>query len=207
MMQKHSAHPTNIQRYYKIHSKVYDATRWSFLFGRQSILSVLPDLRPRPHILEIGCGTGKNIQYLEYLFPDATIIGIDISLEMLEKARQKTGNSKQVKLIQRRYGYGETSQEPFDLILLSYSMTMIGENTDEILQQVQEDLSPNGYVAVVDFHSTPFRWFRRWMSKNHVEIDGTNLSLLRKYFSEEQASVQRAYLGFWKYFTFLGKRI
>ena len=207
MIQKYSAHLTNIQRYYKFHSIIYDTTRWSFLFGRQRILSDLPDLRPRPRILEIGCGTGMNIQYLEYLFPDATIVGMDISHDMLDKARQKTGDSKQVKLIQCRYGHGETAQKPFDLILLSYSMTMIGESTDDILQQVHEDLSPNGYVGVVDFHSTPFRWFRRWMSKNHVEIDGTNLSLLRKYFSEEQVSVQRAYFGLWKYFIFLGKRI
>lgn len=207
MLQKYSTHHTNIQRYYKVHSKVYDVTRWSFLFGRQRILSDLPDLKPRPRILEVGCGTGKNIPFLEYLYPDATIVGMDISGDMLEKAKKKTGDSEQVNLIQRRYGDRETAQKPFDLILLSYSLTMIGDSTDNILQQIHEDLSTDGYVGVVDFHSTPFRWFRRWMSKNHVAIDGTVLPLLRKYFSEEQASVHNAYLGFWKYFTFLGKRI
>lgn len=207
MLHKYSAHRARIQNYYRFHSKIYDATRWSFLFGRRRLLSELPDLRPRPRILEIGCGTGKNIEFLEYLYPDATIIGMDISKEMLEKAGQKSGKSEQVSLVHRRYGHEETEEKPFDLILLSYSLTMIGDSTEKILQQVHEDLNPDGYVGVVDFHSTPFHWFRWWMSKNHVEIDGTMLPLLMKYFTEDKASVHRAYLGFWKYFLFVGKRI
>lgn len=205
-MNDQTAHRLKLQRYYRYHSSIYDATRWSFLFGRRRFLSNLPELISRPRILEIGCGTGKNLQLLELLYPDATITGVDLSGDMLEKASQKVGRSEELNLVQFRYGTGDPGWDPFDLIVLSYSLTMIGGNIDKVLQQVHEDLNPNGYIAVVDFHSTPFKWFRRWMSHNHVSMDGTILPMLKKYFAEEKASVSNAYLGFWKYFTFLGRR-
>lgn len=206
MIELNASHRIKLQRYYKFHSGIYDATRWSFLFGRQKLLWELPELPPRPRILEIGCGTGKNIQILEYLYPDATIVGIDLSEDMLKKARLKSECSKRVSLINCRYGADKQDLEAFDLVLLSYSLTMIGDQIEKILQQIHEDLKPTGFIAAVDFHNTPFNWFRRWMAANHVEINGTLLSLLLKYFEEEKYSIQKAYLGFWKYFTFLGKR-
>lgn len=196
---------TKVENYYKYHSRIYDATRWSFLFGRRQILTMLPDLPASPRILEVGCGTGKNIELLEYLFPDAEIYGIDLSSEMLHEAEQKTGGSKQVTLLKGRYGTERFGLEPFDLILLSYSLTMTGDNTETVLQQVLEDLKIDGTIAVVDFHYSPFRWFRRWMGKNHVRMNGQLLPLLKKYFAAESSSVSKAYMGFWKYFTFLGR--
>lgn len=205
-MQDQTAHSIKLQRYYKYHSTIYDATRWSFLFGRQKFLSSLPELMSQPRILEIGCGTGNNLQLLEYFYPDASITGVDLSEDMLEKASRKVGNSKELNLMQFRYGSEGPDWDPFDLVVLSYSLTMIGENIDTILQHVHEDLNPNGYIAVIDFHDTPFKWFRRWMWHNHVSMDGTILPMLKKYFTEEKVSLNKAYFGFWKYFTFLGKR-
>lgn len=199
-------HEVRVENYYRFHSRIYDATRWSFLFGRQKLLSKLPDLPQYPHILEVGCGTGKNIQLLEYLFPDAKIYGIDLSGAMLRKARQKTNGAGQITLINKRYGSEKVDLEPFDLILLSYSLTMTGDQTDTVLQQIYEDLKPKGYVAVVDFHSTPFSWFQSWMQSNHVMMNGQLLPLLNKYYASTYSSVHNAYLGLWQYFTFLGKR-
>lgn len=195
-----------LQSYYRLHSKVYDATRWSFLFGRESLLNRLPDLPPRPRILEIGCGTGRNIEYLQYLFPDAHIYGVDLSAEMLKKAHRKINDSRQVTLMHSRYGSEPLDTEAFDLILLSYSLTMTGDRTEAILQQIYDDLKAHGHIAVVDFHYSPFRWFRRWMKKNHVVMDGSLLSLLHKYFHPKSSTVHDAYLGLWSYLEFIGKR-
>lgn len=194
-----------VENYYRYHAGIYDATRWSFLFGRQQILQDLPDLPASPRILEVGCGTGKNIQLLEYLFPDSMIYGIDLSKAMLKKARKKV-DSRQVTLINQPYGTKDLEVEPFDLILFSYSLSMVGDDIDQILQQVYEDLKPKGVIAVVDFYDTPFRWFQTWMKNNHVAINGRLMVLLKKYFSESNSSTHKAYLGLWQYFTFLGKR-
>jgi len=195
-----------LQDYYKLHSPVYDATRWSFLFGRRKLLGILPDLPPNPRILEIGCGTGTNIAALEYSFPDARIIGIDLSADMLQKADQKVGSSPHVQFLNEKYEPGQLQLEPFNLIVLSYSLTMMGENIESILQQTANDLSHNGYIAVVDFHSTPFNWFKNWMKANHVKLDGSLLPLLKKYYTPLQYSVHSAYLGLWSYFLYLGQQ-
>lgn len=48
------------------------------------------DLQPGAQVLDLGCGTGLNFRHLiERIGPTGTIIGIDRSAEMLERARQK----------------------------------------------------------------------------------------------------------------------
>lgn len=200
-----SSHIKKVERYYKFHSRIYDATRWSFLFGRKQLLSELPELSANPRILEVGCGTGKNIEILEYLFPDAEINGIDLSKDMLKKAGLKTRESNQVTFINHHYGTDGLELKPFDLILLSYSLTMTGNGTETVLQRVHEDLKPDGKIAVVDFHDSPYNWFRRWMGNNHVAVNGQLLPLLKKYFAADDISISKAYLGLWEYFTFIGR--
>lgn len=199
-------HDTKVEGYYKFQSRIYDATRWGFLFGRQQILNKIPDLPTNPRILEVGCGTGKNIGLMEYLFPDAKIYGIDLSRAMLQKARQKTGDTTKITLINKSYGSEQIELKPFDLILFSYSLTMAGEKTCAILQQAYEDLKPNGHIAVADFLSTPSTFFQAWMKRNHVNIDGSLLPLLNKYFIQKYSSINPAYFGLWNYFMFWGKR-
>ena len=43
----------------------------------------LHNLEPK-RILELGCGSGRNLDYLQNSFPDAEIIGVDINLGALE---------------------------------------------------------------------------------------------------------------------------
>ena len=47
-----------LQGYYALHSKIYDATRWSFLFGRERILQHVAAIDHPKRILEVGCGWG-----------------------------------------------------------------------------------------------------------------------------------------------------
>jgi S-adenosylmethionine-diacylgycerolhomoserine-N-methlytransferase len=181
-------------------------TRWSFLFGRRKLLDSLPSLPTQPRVLEVGCGTGTNIKHLELLFPDAKIYGVDLSHDMLQKASDKIEQSEQVTLVSGRYGSEDLEFDPFDLILLSYTLTMTGDQVESILQTVANDLKPEGYIAVVDFHTTSFNWFKRWMKANHVNLNGHLLPLLKKYFRPSSVKVKKAYLGLWSYFRFIGQR-
>jgi S-adenosylmethionine-diacylgycerolhomoserine-N-methlytransferase len=45
--------------YYAWQSRIYDATRWAFLFGRDALLDDL-QLKPGNTVVEVGCGTGRN---------------------------------------------------------------------------------------------------------------------------------------------------
>src|SRR4051812_29192202 len=98
-------HDPGIEGYYRLHAQIYDATRWSFLFGRNAILTRARGAQPRPtRILEVGCGTGRNLRQLARLFPRAQLTGVDLSAAMLAIAqRQTAAYGPRINLLQRAY--------------------------------------------------------------------------------------------------------
>jgi SAM-dependent methyltransferase len=50
--------------------------------------------KPVKRILEFGCGIGRNIRHLETFYPDAEIIGTDVSAASLEIAAKENPNAK-----------------------------------------------------------------------------------------------------------------
>lgn len=202
------SHHRALKAYYRYHATIYDWTRWCFLFGRVRMLDMVPGLPPRPRVLEIGCGTGSNLLRLNNRFPEARICGVDLSPDMIRRANDKIGGGDRdrVELINGAYGEKPLSFGPFDLVLLSYSLSMFGERAGETLKQIHDDLAPGGYIAVIDFHTTPFTWFRRWMKFNHVALDGHLPPVLCKLYDPVLYDESRAYFGLWNYFHFLGRR-
>lgn len=58
-----------LERYYRFHATIYDATRWLFLFGREGIIREIRARLPEDgEIVEIGCGTGRNLARLATVF-------------------------------------------------------------------------------------------------------------------------------------------
>lgn len=198
-----AAQSTRMERYYRFHSQIYDATRWSFLFGRQAILQYVTN-QPR-RILEVGCGTGKNLLDLARHFPQADIVGLDISDSMLQVARRKISPFKErVWLLQRSYDRPFNSDETFDLVLFSYSLTMMNPGWSEAIDSAYQDLAEGGMIAVVDFHDSAWPAYKRWMGVNHVRMDGHLLPYLSHRFQPQTSRVCAAYGGVWQYLMFAG---
>lgn len=66
-----------LKKYYRFHSKIYDISRSFFLFGRKKLInSIAVPSSGNIKILEVGCGTGKNIINLAIKTPHAQIKGI-----------------------------------------------------------------------------------------------------------------------------------
>lgn len=191
-----------LQSYYKWHAYFYDMTRWSFLFGRKKLVRKLPALPANPHILEVGCGTGYNLKMLNNRYPNGKITGIDLSPDMLSVASKIT-NKQSIDVIHGIYEQ-EIQTRTFDLILLSYSLTMMKAPVDKILAKLSKNLRDDGTIAVVDFHQTPHRWFGQWMQKNHVTMNGHWLPALKSAFKPRYLENSSAYWGLWSYFLFIG---
>ncbi len=195
-----------IQRYYRWHSRIYDATRWSFLFGRRALVAeIAATLSPRT-VVEVGCGTGRNLVELARLLPQASLHGVDASSDMLAIASRRCRRfGERVALSENTYT-GAVTHGGVDLVLFSYALSMFNPGWQEALAAAEQALRPGGHVAVVDFHSSPFASFRRWMRVNHVRMDGHLMPALTERFHPRNEVIRGAYGGLWHYLRFIGTR-
>ena len=79
------------QRGYRLFAPVYDLIfGLSLQHGRRLAIAAL-DARPGDRVLEVGVGSGLS---LSMYAPEVSVMGIDISSEMLNKARRRVARKK-----------------------------------------------------------------------------------------------------------------
>src|ERR1700730_17917345 len=74
-----------MNRMYRRQRHIYDGTRRYYLLGRDRMIAAL-NPAAGASVLEVGCGTGRNLVLAARLHPDARFFGIDVSTEMLTSA-------------------------------------------------------------------------------------------------------------------------
>lgn len=151
-----SQHAAAMDRIYRRQRYIYDITRRYYLLGRNRMLA---SLLPPPHgtVLEIGCGTARNLIQAAGLYPSASFYGFDISAEMLKTAAQSIAASRHVDRIVVTQGDAVTFNaqdmfgvSQFDRIFISYSLSMIPA-WEAIIDRSVHHLAPGGALHVVDF--------------------------------------------------------
>lgn len=120
-------------------------------------------------ILELGCGTGKNTEWL--VNRSEMLVAVDFSENMLVKAKEKS-SLKKVNFIQADIKQSwNFTHETFNLITVSLVLEHI-ENLEHIFQQVYEKLEPNGFFYIGELH--PFKQYlgskARFDSKNGLQV-------------------------------------
>jgi S-adenosylmethionine-diacylgycerolhomoserine-N-methlytransferase len=208
-------HASRIEEYYRFHAKIYDATRWSFLFGRKEIIQKLATLTTPTDVLEVGCGTGQNLIRLSQVFPQAKITGLDVSESMLTIARKNLSFlAGRIVLVHQAYDrplqeVGQIGNLPlqskFDLILCSYSLSMMNPGWEQALDAAYHNLREKGLMAVVDFHDSAWPLFK-WLMRLHVRLNGHLLPKLQTCFQPLWVERRPAYAGFWQYLLFVGAK-
>lgn len=193
-----------IKKYYKFHSKIYDFTRWIFLFGRKKGIQLLNNYKIQ-NILEIGCGTGNNIKYFENIFPyKYNYTGLDISNEMLLIAQNKY--KKKNISFENADIFQFNANNKFDLIILSYSLTLINyESIDKIYSKIHNLLSENGLILIIDFYNA-INFYKKFLKLSNVNININEVNQLIKKYNQLEFKKQKAYFGTWSYFIFLGSK-
>jgi S-adenosylmethionine-diacylgycerolhomoserine-N-methlytransferase len=141
---------------YRRQRHIYDGTRRYYLLGRDRLISGLQPLAGS-NVLEIGCGTGRNLVLAAGLYPDARFFGVDVSTEMLTSAISAISRRGMTQRIRVAHGDG-TAFDPqalfglrcFDHVMISYSLSMIPD-WRRVLQAAISRLEPGGRLHVVDF--------------------------------------------------------
>lgn len=172
-----AAHMDAIYRYQRY---IYDASRKYYLLGRDQLLDELaPPTGGR--VLEVACGTGRNLIKAARCHPDAKFYGFDISSAMLDTARASIRrNGLANKIVVATGDATDISAErlfgipAFDRVFVSYSLSMIPD-WRVALREAYGAVKPGGQLHIVDFgqqEALP-RWFKKglhaWLAKFSVE--------------------------------------
>lgn len=175
MAKQTADHAASMDAIYRVQRHFYDLTRRYYLFGRDRLIADLavPD---GGTVLEVGCGTARNLIHIARRYPSARLYGFDISAAMLATARrnvERAGLSSRITLAQgdasnfcaeRLFGCAS-----FDRVVASYTMSMIPPWRAAVGQALAS-VSPGGRLCIVDFGQQERlpRWFRdglhRWLA-------------------------------------------
>jgi S-adenosylmethionine-diacylgycerolhomoserine-N-methlytransferase len=185
-----------MDRVYRGQRHIYDLTRKYYLLGRDALIQRM-EVHEGDRVLEIGCGTARNLIQLARRSPSIKLYGIDASAEMLKTAQRnlsRAGLAHRVTLahclaeeLSAETSFGLT--EPFDTVFFSYSLSMIPE-WQAAVDQGLRNLRANGSLWVVDFwdqQSLPTCFatlLRKWLSLFHVH----HRPELLTYFQELESS-------------------
>ena len=176
-----SSHAELLNSIYRLQRHFYDFTRKYYLFGRDRLLNQMLADNPGS-ILEVGCGTGRNLKILSKLAnSDLKLFGLDASTAMLEQAEKNLSNLKNK--VPVCFGFAESfsgenlfGQEKFDQVFFSYALSMIPDWQGAINNGLNH-LKPHGKMWIVDFWDQGGypRWFqgllKRWLALFHVRYE------------------------------------
>lgn len=132
--------------------------------GKRTITKIMNSifLPDNPSILEIGSNTGFTSIELAKLLPNATIVGIDINKNAVNKSKQAL--YKETKQIQDRVNFqlGDATSlkfrdNSFDFIITGGANTFIEEdNREQAVKEYKRVLKPNGFLSITNlFYDKP----------------------------------------------------
>lgn len=104
-------------------------------------------------ILELGCGTGRLTRRLAEIYPEAVIVAVDISPEMIAHARKQYPQAHYVVADAEDYVF-ELQQE-FDLIISNATIQWF-EKLEATLKKTKSLLAPGGLLAIATFGERTF---------------------------------------------------
>lgn len=129
--------------------------------------------------LEIGCGTGKNTEWL--IIKAKQILAVDLSDGMLEKAKSKIVSDKvqfQQADIIKSWGF---TQQQFDVAVFSLMLEHI-EDLQSVFKNLSEKISGNGYVYIGELH--PFKQYAGSKARYESEEGVQEVTCFTHHFSE-----------------------
>jgi S-adenosylmethionine-diacylgycerolhomoserine-N-methlytransferase len=165
-------HRDFLNRYYKWSRPIYDLTRKYYLFGRDTLITELVR-EPWRSLVEIGPGTGRNLQKIARKRPDAVLGGVEPCDEMLALARKRLPHAMWVRGFAEDARFDDVMGGPVDRVMCSYSLSMMGD-PDAAIDRALEQLGPHGELAVVDFGDLAGaprvvrESFHTWLNTFHV---------------------------------------
>lgn len=138
----------SIKKIYAGYSNVYDALFKRFFYPRIKHAITYMDIKPGDRILDVGVGTGLSLS----VFPRyCSVVGIDLSTEMLRKAKEKIDenrldNIKVLSMDAMSVGFKDDS---FDKVFISHVVSVVPDPY-KVMQEVKRVCRKGGQVVIVN---------------------------------------------------------
>jgi phosphatidylethanolamine/phosphatidyl-N-methylethanolamine N-methyltransferase len=135
-------------------AKVYDLTFGPTLQpGRLQAIQRM-GITGQDRVLEVGVGTGINLS----LYPrDATVIGIDFSSSMLEKARERAVRKDvphSLRLVQMDAADLKFADDSFDIVYAPYLISVVPDPI-KVAQEMRRVCRPGGRIVILNHFLSP----------------------------------------------------
>jgi len=154
-MPRRASHAESLGAFYGAQSAHYDRFRERLLQGRAELIADIA-LPPHAHVVELGGGTGRNIEFFgERIARIARYDVVDLCAPLLLRARERARLIPPLHAVEADATTWRPAR-PADVVILSYALTMIPDWRAAIANAIAM-LGPGGTLAVVDFHVSPVR--------------------------------------------------
>jgi phosphatidylethanolamine/phosphatidyl-N-methylethanolamine N-methyltransferase len=133
---------------YRRYARIYDTVFGPVLQpGRKGVLAAL-NLKPGDRVLEVGVGTGINVD----LYPaDCAVTGIDLSSSMLEKARERVARKgvRNVRLLQMDAANLKFADDSFDIVYAPYVISVVPDPV-AVTREMRRVCRPGGRIVILN---------------------------------------------------------
>src|SRR6266545_844142 len=142
-----------VERVYEKLAVVYDVVFGPTLHpGRLEAIKKM-DIRPGDSVLEVGVGTGINLP----LYPKTcSVIGIDLSEPMLEKAREKVFDQalRNCRVMEMDAAAMTFPDECFDIVYAPYLISVVPDPV-KVAQEMRRVCRPGGRIIFLNHFLSP----------------------------------------------------
>jgi S-adenosylmethionine:diacylglycerol 3-amino-3-carboxypropyl transferase/ubiquinone/menaquinone biosynthesis C-methylase UbiE len=170
-------HEDKLNQFYKSQAALYDAYRQNMLHGKKKLIPSIP-FNNNDTLLILAGGTGDILDHMPYANKFKKIVLVDLCGELLKIAKEKRGNIQNLNIVHHD-ATTFISEEKFDKIIITYSLTMIPCWTTAI-DIIKKNLKYEGYLGVSDFtvpsDSNIFEKINGNLYKNIFKKDGVFLN-------------------------------
>lgn len=159
-----------IRSAYKRWAPVYDNMfGWVAGEGRKHAVETVNE-REAGRVLEVGVGTGLSLPTYR---PQLEIVGIDLSPDMLEKARGRVAAERLANVTGLHEMDASELQFPdasFDIVVAMYVMPVVSD-PEKVMAELARVCRPGGDVLLVN-HFSAEDGMRRWLERRMAPLAG-----------------------------------
>ena len=132
----------------------YDEHMRTNIEGASGFYAYTASLLPQAagsRVLDLGCGTGLELEEYFRLCPDAAVTGIDLSDAMLQALKAKLGN-RNIRLINASYFDEPLGEKAFDAAVSVESLHHFpAEKKEQLYTKLHAALEENGCFVLTDY--------------------------------------------------------